>query len=486
MPAVRRVVLIEPRSEDVHIYSRFGLPRLGVVILGTILRDRGYQVDVFVEAVAPVDWGVVAHADLVGVSVITPTARRAWATADRVRALGIPVVAGGPHPTHRPDEALDHADWVLRGEAEATLPALLDALGLPEAEREDALGRIPGLSRRQAGVPVHAPVAPLEPDLDRWSDPDLDLVHGWRGSRSMHGRRLVPIQTSRGCPYDCSFCTVTTTFGRRMRYRSVARVVAEMARHDLAHTHFFFYDDNFAADPRRLRAMLAGIRSLPRRVQWSAQVRADVARDEALLHEMRAAGCGTLYIGLESVHPASLEAAHKQQRIAETATYLDRLADHGIEVHGMFIFGFDTDPSDVVPLTVAFARRHRIYSVQFMILTPLPGSRWGDEMEAEGRLLTHDWSLYDAHHVCFRPESATPSELQRWQMEGHDRFYAWREVPRRALAGDLAGVLLVLYARNLNRTWKRHNRAYLAWLEGVSRPAVRPEVAADSRVSAAK
>ncbi|MBN1335353.1 MAG: B12-binding domain-containing radical SAM protein [Deltaproteobacteria bacterium] len=485
MPPVRRIVLVEPRPEDSHIFSRFPMPRLGVVILGTLLRDLGYEVSVFVESVAPLDWDVVARADLVGFSAITSTARRSYALADRVRGLGIPVVMGGPHPTHRPDDALGHSDWVLRGEAEATLPVLVEALGLPEEAREAALDRIPGLSRRKDGAPVHAPIAPLEPDLDRWPDPDPDLVHGHHESRSLHGYRIVPIQTSRGCPYDCSFCTVTTTFGRRVRYRSVERVVAEMARHDLAHTHFFFYDDNFAADPRRVRALLAGIRSLPRKTHWSAQVRADVARDTALLDEMRETGCGTLYLGLESVHPESLEAVHKQQRVSETATFLDRIADRGIEVHGMFIFGFDNEPHDIVEATVAFARRHRVHSVQFMILTPLPGSRWGDEVESQGRLITHDWSLFDAHHVCFRPEGCTPAELQRRQMVGHDRFYAWSEVPRRALAGDWAGVALVLYARNLNRTWQRRNRPYLAWLEEVSRPAA-PLEGASEEASAAK
>lgn len=467
---IRRVVLVEPRSPDLHIFSLFALPRLGVVLLGTLLRDLGFDVKVWVEVVAPFPADAFDGADLVGFSAITPTAPRAFALADEVRARGIPVVLGGPHTTHRPDEGLEHADWVIRGEAEASLPALLQALSLPEEQRREALGAVAGLSWRVDGRIVHNPLAPFEPDLDRWPDPDLSIVEGFRTPRSLRNRRLVPIQTSRGCPFDCSFCSVTTTFGRQMRYRAVDRVVAEMARHDLAHTHFFFYDDNFAASPARTRALLAGMAKLPGRPQFSAQVRADVARDPALVKEMADAGCSAVYIGLESVNPASLQAMDKRQDIGNVSAWLDVIVRNGIRIHGMFIFGSETDDADTVSRTVAFARRHHLFSVQFLLLTPLPGSRWGDDVAGQGRLLTGNWSHFDSHHVTFWPAHVTPRELQQQQIDGHDQFYSFGEMGRRLLRGDWQGVLVTSYARYINHAWQRSNVGYLRELDQISRP----------------
>ena len=463
--SIRKVVLLEPSPPDTHIFSRFQLPRLGVVLLGTILRDKGYDVTVMVEDVRPFDYDAIVRADLVGISSITPTAGRAYEMGDQLRRQGIPVVMGGPHPTHITDECMEHADFVIRGEGEEALPALIDAI-----EGRRALDAVPNLSYHAGGMARHNPIAPWEKDLDRWPDPDLSLVAGF-GAKSFIGlRRVVPLQTSRGCPYDCSFCSVTTTFGRKMRYRSVDRIVAEMNRYDIRKTMFFIYDDNFAASPTRVRELLAGFRSLPHTPRWSAQVRADVARDDALVGEMRAAGCNTVFIGLESVNQETLTQADKRQDLTKVAEYLRRINARKIRIHGMFVLGFDTDSYDTLDRTVEFAQRNHLMSVQFLILTPLPGSRTHREMTADGRILLDDWSLFDAHHVTIRPTRVTPAELQRWQVEGHDRFYTLRQAFQRLITGKITPGLLTLYARRINRQWKRDNRDYMETLERLSAP----------------
>lgn len=467
---IRRVTLVEPRAPQLHVYSRYPMPRLGTLILGTLLRDRGLDVRVVIESIHEVPWDDLLDTDLLGISTITPTAPRAYDLADRARRAGVPVLMGGPHVTHRPDEALHHADAVARGEAEETIGALVDALGEVGELREAALARIPGVSWRGAGGVRHNPTAPHVFDLDRWPDPDFTLVEGYHQTTGLLGRAVVPIQTSRGCPYACTFCSVTPTFGRAMRYRSTDRVVDEMARHDVDRTHFFFYDDNFAADPRRLRELLNAMdRRLHGEVRFSAQVRADVARDEGMLGRLKEAGCDLLYIGLESVNPASLAAADKRQSVAETGHHLDALRAHGLPVHGMFIFGFDTDGPDTLDATIAFAREHDLFSVQFLLLTPLPGSPWGDEVEASGRLITRDWSRFDTHHVVFEPRGLTPRELQEQQVDGHRRFYRRRDVARRLLRRDWTGAAVRAYARQQNRAWQRDNRDYLQELDLLER-----------------
>ncbi len=453
---VRSIALLEPSPEGLHIFSRFALPRLGTVLLGTILRDLGYEVSVQVEDVRPFDPEPIRQADVVGLSTLTPTALAAYALAGQARARGQIVVLGGPHATHLPDEALDHADYVVRGEGEEALPKLLEAIA-----GERPLEEVPNLSYWKDQRKVHGPSMPLELELDRWPSPDLSLIHGF-AAKNILGRRIVPIQTSRGCPHDCAFCSVTGTFGRKMRYRSPARVREQLAAYDPSAVSFFFYDDNFTASPRRTRQMLEMLRSLPGKLRWSAQVRADVARDEALLQEMAATGCRQVFIGLESVNQESLDRAAKRQTLDEVRTHVRRIHAAGIRVHGMFVFGFDTDRPDTPDRTVAFARELALSSVQFLVLTPLPGSRTYAELAAGGRLLSKNWAHYDAHHVVFSPRAATPSELQRWQVEGHRAYYRlWPTLKRRSLK-DL---IIAAYAGRINRTWQRDNAAFLEHLE---------------------
>ena len=458
--SIRRVVLLEPQAPGVHIYSRFGLPRIGVVLLGTILREQGYEVTVMVEAVQPFDMESVRAADLVGISAITPTAARSYELADELRAGGQIVVMGGPHVTHMADEGLEHADFVVRGEGEEALPALCRALA-----GEQGFDSVPSLSRIDNGVTVHNPLAALQADLDRWPTPDLSLVQGFGAMNLLGMRKIIPVQTSRGCPYDCSFCSVTSTFGRSMRYRSIERIREELLRYDLGKSMIFFYDDNFAASPKRAREVVAMLKALPGKLHWSAQVRADIARDPELLREMRDAGCIQFYLGLESVNQESLDGADKKQDLEQTREYIRRIHAVNIRVHGMFVFGFDTDRDGTLERTVTFARELALSTVQFLILTPLPGSRTHRELEASGRLISRDWNHYDAHHVAFQPAAVSPAELQRWQIVGHEQYYRLWPTLKRWSIRDL---IIAVYAARINEQWQVDNRAYLDWLEELS------------------
>ena len=137
----------------------------------------------------------------------------------------------------------------------------------------------------------------------------------------------------------------------------------------------------------------------------------------------------------------------------------------------MFVLGFDADGPGTVERTVRFAREHDLFSVQFLLLTPLPGSRWAEQIAQQGRLLHRDWAQYDGHHVCFRPARVSPYELQRWQMDGHAGFYSGRQVAERLVRGRLSAALVTLYARRINYRWQRRNRAYLGELRRLSERA---------------
>jgi radical SAM superfamily enzyme YgiQ (UPF0313 family) len=449
-----KIVLIEPKSPDLHIYSRFKLPRLGLLTLGAMMRDRGWDVDWIFEEIKRIDFFRIKEADLVGISSITSTAPRAYMIADRVRQEGVPVIMGGPHVTFLAEEALQHADFVIRGEGEIPLMSFIDAW---ESGRDYA--PVPGLSYWAEGHTRHNPQGPALDDLDLLPFPDLSPLLA--AGKGILGHRTIPIQTSRGCPFDCAFCSVTGMFGKRYRFRSTRSVIEELRRYDHSKNHIFFYDDNFAANPRRLKTLLQAMRDEKFSFTWSTQVRIDISQDEELVRLMRETGCRTLYIGLESVNARSLESMRKRQTPAQMEEALRVFRRHRIPIHGMFVYGFDEDDWGTVKKTVRFAKRARLSSTQFLILTPLPGSEFYRKVLSEKRLLFKDWGLFDAHHVVFRPKQISLAALQKAQIVSHKRFYSWMQCLKKALRLRWFEVAIARYARGLNRMWKRKNRTFI-------------------------
>ena len=470
---MKKVVLIEPKAPNLHIFSQFTLPRLGTLILGTLLKQRGWEVELFIEEVRQVDYDLVKGADLAGISTITPTAPRAYAIADRIRAMGVPVVMGGPHVTFLAEEALEHADYVIRGEGEGPLLELAAAL----ETGGDASG-IRNLSFKKDGRAVHNPGRPAPDNLDAIPYPDFSLL---KRDRPRLGRRsTIPVMTSRGCPFDCSFCSVTGMFGRKYRYRSTENVLAELRRYDSRKHLIFFYDDNFAADRKHTKELLEGMIREDFGFTWTTQVRADVAKDEEIVGLMKRAGCHTVYIGFESVNPDSLEAMRKKQTVEEITAAVKVLRRHRIHIHGMFVYGFDQDDWRTVKRTVRFAKRSRLNSTQFLILTPLPGTEFHDRMAAEDRIQFRDWSLYDAHHAVFRPARFSIFDLQKAQSFSHQKFYSLKQTVKKLFEGKWLDLAIAHYARRLNRTWARQNRTFLRVVE-LLRPKKGARISLDYR-----
>lgn len=419
---IKRISFIEAGSPGLHIFSKFPIPRLGAVLLSTMVRDRGYQTRVFVEDVAEPDWSFIESSDLVGISTITSTAIRAYALTDKIRALGIPVVMGGPHVTFLPDEALEHADFIIRGEGENSLLELIDYL----EKGKPALSEIKGLSYRgKDGRNYHNPPAEFIQELDSLPEPDLSLVHKWKQSN------IYPISTSRGCPYGCRFCSVIQMFGRKYRFKSVEATVKELkVAAKTSRATKFIVDDNFAADTRRLKEILKSVLAEKIKMTWSTQVRVDMARDRELLRLMADSGCHTLYIGFESINPATLQAYNKKQGLEDIITCIRTLKDYGLHIHGMFVLGADTDSLETIRQTADFASKQGIETVQFLILTPLPGTPLFYDLSESKRLMHTDWSKYDAHHVVHKPALLAPVTLQIETFKAMARFYSWKYILR--------------------------------------------------------
>jgi len=470
-----KVTLIEPAPPGFHVYSFIRQVRLGLPLLGTLLRDRGHDVVIFVETLGDIDWDRVQESDLVGISTITSTAMRAYRYAERAREAGAVVAMGGPHVTFLADEALEFCDYVVRGEGEDTLLELADHM-----ERGRPLGGILGLSYRdEDGFPVHTPARPLRPTLDDLPSPDLSLI------RNHERIAPTPFLTSRGCAFDCEFCSVIMMFGRRVRVDPPEKIIAAIRASQPE--SIFFYDDNFILSKARTKRLLATMIREGMSVPFSAQIRVDsVCKDgrvdHELLHLLREAGCFLVYMGLESVNPATLAAFNKRQSVDDIAGGLAALRSYGIKTHGMFVFGSDADTRETLRETTDFAIAHDITSVQFMLLTPLPGTRQTAGLEAEGRIFTRNWSLYDGHHVVFWPKNMSPLELQDAAIQSHQRFYRphrWPASPRYRWWGFLISHGWERVPDNM--AYNRELRAFVATHEPPGSPPITGPADGDGR-----
>jgi radical SAM superfamily enzyme YgiQ (UPF0313 family) len=454
---IQKVLLIEPRNPQAHIFSRVAIPRLGSVLLGTILQQQGLDVKVVVEEIKALDYHNLDFApDLVGISTITSTAPRAFELADSYRAQGIPVVLGGPHSSFLQEESLQHADYVVCGEGDEALPELVAAYN-----QGGGFASIRNLCfHGESGLQIN-PLRPFLQDLDVLPIPDYNLIHGWRSGQ----QEVISIATSRGCPFGCRFCSVIQMFGRQYRYNSVDRIIDEIQRNAMQAGHIFFCDDNFTANRDRIKTLLERILQMGLKMEWSAQVRVEAARDQELLDLMARSGCLMVFIGLESINPATLKAYKKSQTVDDIRECVHNFHEKNIKVHGMFIFGAEEDNAQVIRETVTFSHQIYIDSLQYLILTPLPGTPVYQELKEEGRLLNRDWSHYDGHHAVFLPRYMTPYELQVETLQAMKNFYTWTSVLKRLIRRDWFFARLKIHGRLHLRRCFQQNQGYLRQLK---------------------
>jgi radical SAM superfamily enzyme YgiQ (UPF0313 family) len=343
---------------------------------------------------------------------------------------------------------------VVRGEGQAAILELVSVLR-GEQPRET----VAGLSYRDAsGQKCHNATRPFcsEAAFAALPAPDLSLIVG--NERMTN----IPIMTQWGCPFDCDFCSVIKMFGRRVRARNVEDVLVELERYR-DRDAVFFYDDNFVVNKQRTGRLLNAMIERGLGLRWSAQMRADMVyrdkRTREIDHEfldlMRRSGAQMVYSGFESVNPATLEAYNKHQDVKAIEDAVRAFHDYGIAVHGMFVLGSDADDVSTLERTTTFALQNKIDTIQFMMLTPCPGTEFYDRVSAEGRLLSRDWSLFDGHHCLIQPAKMTPYQLQVGTLNAMARFYLARHSIPLLIANVIRNLpfLIGLPIRHPNLFW---------------------------------
>lgn len=344
--------------------------------------------------------------DLVAISLETYTARRAYQIARRFRQRGVPVILGGFHATLAPEEAQEHADAVVLGPAEPVWHEVLADLARGSLKpRYDA--------RAATDVPAAAP------------DRSIFAARKYN--------RLSLVETARGCPHRCEFCSVTRFYQATYRPRPVEDVIREIC--GLRKRTVFFVDDNFGADRARLRRLLEAIVALDFPIQWFSQISIDVARDPELLSLMRRSGCTCVLVGFESLLPGNL--AQMKKRVNRSGVdfehALAQFRRHGISVYGTFVFGYDADTRDTFGEALEFAVRNRMFFAAFNHLVPFPGTAVYERLAQEGRV-EKDWWLspdYRFGQVAFTPKNLTARELEEHCFASRQSFYGSRAILRR-------------------------------------------------------
>ncbi|NVM27888.1 MAG: B12-binding domain-containing radical SAM protein [Candidatus Helarchaeota archaeon] len=397
------------------------LPHLGLLIIGEMLRrEKGCSVEVFEEKIKPVSISDIEGADIVGISIQTVAAIRGYQLAEQIKKqFKIPVVLGGVHATLKTNEALEHANYVVRNEGEYTFLELVEAL-----ESNISPDDIAGLSFKHGGEVYHNPMRPFIDDLDSLPFPNWKLIKGmFKTNATALNHFLYPMQVSRGCPFNCTFCSVTPTFGKKYRYRSIESVIEELkTNRKKTQQDIFLYDDNIAGNKRYLKELLSALIEndvVPR--SWHSQMRADVAEDDELIDLMKRTNCSIATFGFESINPDSLKEMKKGQTVDLIEHCIATMHKNNIFVAGFFVFGFETDTKATIRETVEFAREKKIDIIGLMPLTPYPSTPRFEEMK--DKIFSKYWELYDVQHVVYYPEQMTPSELYFEALDGYPRFY---------------------------------------------------------------
>lgn len=389
-----RLLLIVPRLPG----GGKGLcPNLGIVTLAA-WTPLDIEVSVIDENVEKLNFD--EDVDLVGITVMTPTAIRAYEVADVFKSRGITVVLGGFHPSAMPAEAIQHSDAVVIREAEEIWPKLL---------HDFESGKLKKFYQRKTLA-----------NLENLPIPRRDLL-----TRKSY-RMFNTVETARGCPFRCNFCSVSTFYGNTYRFRPVKDVTREVET--LKGKFIFFVDDNIVGIPRRAKELFKAL--IPYRKKWIGQASLNIARDLGLLKLAAESGCIGLFIGFESLSQDSLREVGKTFNVVKRyGEDIKKIHDYGLAIHGAFIFGFDHDDESVFERTVDFVKRKKLDSASFSTLTPFPGTSIYQKLLKENRIVTNDWSKYG--RAVFTPKLMSLEALDEGCKWAWRECYSYKSILRR-------------------------------------------------------
>jgi radical SAM superfamily enzyme YgiQ (UPF0313 family) len=426
-----RILFVVPGWSPSNLWGqiKFKFPPLSVLTLAASTPED-VEVSIIDENVEGIRYEI--NADLIGITVMTPQALRAYEIADQFRGKGKKVVLGGFHVSHLPDEALDHADAVIIGEGDRIWEEVIKDF------QESRLKRIY-----------------KDDELVSLSETKIPRRNLVKGKRYLFTNT---IQTTRGCPFECEFCSVSSFFGRSYRTRPISLVMEELKKLRRESVFLFLVDDNLIGNRSYAKMLFQEMASLG--FKWASHAPLDFANDEDLLRLASQSGCLALFVGFESLERENLSMMGKKTNLGVSLIEaVKKFHDHGIGILASFILGYDHDTPDSFGKIVDFCHQSKIDGGLFPILTPYPGTLLRERLKTEGRILTDQWDLYDMEHVTFVPKGMTPEKLQEGFEWLNSSFLSWGSIFRRLLR--IHRSLQIFGPMNLGfrKAWKKRNKS---------------------------
>jgi radical SAM superfamily enzyme YgiQ (UPF0313 family) len=432
-----RILLISPRSEYPDVTPGWlRIPQMSLLILAALTPSE-HQVVAVEEEIEPVL--VNGNWDLVGITVMTATATRAYSLADEFRRRGSKVVLGGIHASVIPEEAAAHADAVLVGEAEGAWGRIL----------QDAQNNNLQQIYRNS-----------QPNIN-----EMPFVHYNNHKRRVFAPSTVPVVASRGCPHACEFCCVHRVYGRRLRQLPVDRVL-EQIRHSSANW-VVFLDDNLGVNREWALELFAGLR--PFDLKFLAQVSVGFVLDDTLFDEAVTAGLKGVFVGVETIDENGLANFRKSVPLEGYVEAINRCRAAGVLFHAALIFGMDEHDKSIFSRTLDFIKKYKVPSVSSYVMTPYPGTPLFDRMIDEGRLLHQDWQFYDHVTPVFRPALMNLRDLAEGYMQFRRELLSLRGIlsrlPSQIRRHPFSYLGLSMGLRRTSILLREHYKRYFSWLE---------------------
>lgn len=420
------ILLINPAPTGTLKATGVLFPPLGLLYVAAYVEKEGYQVVVRDLAVRKKNEEIdFKKYDIVGISTDTTRYRQALQFAKQAKSNGCTVVLGGPHPGYVDQEILStkRVDFIVHGEGEITFSELVTAL-----QRNDRkFHSIQGVSFFLNGKLVRTAPRPFIENLDNLPLPARHLIHmdDYRKTK-LGGRDITPLMTSRGCPYQCAFCASPHFWGTKVRMRSVEAILEELE--EIYNRYHFnavaFVDDTFNLLPKRVIEICHGIRDKKLDLWWWCLSRIDLLlHHEEMVKEMVRAGAKSIFIGIESCDPKTLEELKKGINVENTVQAVEMLKKNGLEIHASYILGGLHETVERIHETIRFAKRLDTNVAQFSILTPYPGTAIYEQVKDRIFKWRAPWSFFDMQHLVFKHDHLSFIRMEWLLLKAHLLYY---------------------------------------------------------------